>query len=169
MDARENYFKNAMRLFSEATPDAIYSDAALELGHIYLGQRKFNESIDSFERVINAHTLCREKAKAESKASQCNDESFAEASFYIGLIQWQQGNFESALGDASAVSGGPEADERVQRVGRDRGCRHRVRKRKIRQKPRRCLNEGIGLLKKASESAPDDALIRFNYASDAIS
>src|SRR6185369_12941579 len=50
-EAKENYFKNAMRLFTEATPDGIYSDAALELGHLYLGQRKSADAIGAFEQV----------------------------------------------------------------------------------------------------------------------
>ena len=162
MDARENYFKNAMRLFSEATPDAIYSDAALELGHIYLNQRKFNESIDSFERVINAHTLCVEKAKAESKASQCNDETFAEASFYIGLIQWQQGNFESALATLRPLADDLKLTSVYNALGAIAVAASRSEK-KNPAKAAALLTEGIGLLKKASESAPDDALIRFNY------
>ena len=64
--------------------------------------------------------------------------------------------------DPAAVSGRPEADERVQRVGRDRGCGIAFGKE---ESGKSCgvAHEGIGLLKKASESAPDDALIRFNY------
>jgi tetratricopeptide (TPR) repeat protein len=93
-DARENYFKNALRLFAEVTPDATYSDAALELGHLYLGQKKYPEAIDAFGQVITANQQCREKAKADNKPTRCSDEGFAEASFYIGLIQWQQGNYE---------------------------------------------------------------------------
>jgi len=32
-EAKENYFKNALRLYSEVIPDSTYADAALELGH----------------------------------------------------------------------------------------------------------------------------------------
>jgi len=163
IDARENYFKNAMRLFADANPDSIYSDAALELGHIYLNQRKFGDSIDSFERVINAHNQCVDKAKNESKAPQCNDETFAEASFYIGLIQWQQGNFESALATLR-----PLADDlKLTSVYNALGAIAVQASRTDKKNPARAaalLNEGIGLLKKASESSPDDANIRFNYA-----
>ncbi|NOT47174.1 MAG: hypothetical protein HOP17_05425, partial [Acidobacteria bacterium] len=34
-EARENYFKNAMRLFTEATPDGVFADASLDLAHLY--------------------------------------------------------------------------------------------------------------------------------------
>src|SRR5688500_12101995 len=62
-DARENYFKNALRLYSDATPDGSYSEAALELGHLYLGQRKFGDAIGAFEQVVAASQKCRDKAK----------------------------------------------------------------------------------------------------------
>src|SRR3982750_1048805 len=84
-EAKENYFKNAVRLFADVTPDATYSDASLELGHLYLGQRRFPESIEYFQRVINANQQCKEKARAENKPIRCTDEGYAEASFYIEL------------------------------------------------------------------------------------
>ncbi len=52
-------------------------------------------------------------ARGENKVAHCNDESYAEASFYIGLIRWQQSNYEQALGSAAAAGGGPEADKRL--------------------------------------------------------
>src|SRR4051812_4105294 len=60
-EQRENYLKNASRLYTEAVPDSTYSEAEIELGHLYLGQRKFNEAIDEFEKVINANQRCKEK------------------------------------------------------------------------------------------------------------
>ncbi len=163
LDARENYFKNAMRLFSDATPEGIYSDAALELGHLFLNQRKFNESVDSFERVINAHSKCVDKAKSESRAPQCNDETFAEASFYIGLIQWQKGNFESALATLRPLADDLKLTSVYNALGAIAVHASRSEK-KNQAKAAALLNEGLGLLKKAAESAPNDANIRFNYA-----
>jgi hypothetical protein len=45
---RENYFKNAMRLYGEAKGGETYAAAALELGHLFLNQRKFSEAIDNY-------------------------------------------------------------------------------------------------------------------------
>ena len=84
-------------LYTEATPDGTFADAALELGHLYLNQRKLADSVDYFERVVSAYQACRNAARTENKVSHCNDESYAESSFYIGLIRWQQGNYEQAL------------------------------------------------------------------------
>lgn len=162
-DARENYFKNAMRLYSEASPEGTYSDAALELGHLYLNRRKFSDAINAFERVVSASQKCREKAKAENKPAQCGDERYAEASFYIGLIFWQQGNYESALATLRPLT----EDLKLTSVYNALGAIavHASRKeRKNDAKAAALLTEGTELLKKAAESAPDDANVRFNYA-----
>lgn len=162
-EARENFFKNASRLFVEATPDAIYSESELELGHLYLGQRKFADAIGAFEKVVSAAQKCRDKAKAENKPAQCNDENYAEASFYIGLIFWQQGNFERALATLRPLT----EDLKLTTVYNALGSIAVQASRAEKKNPNNAaalLNEGMELLKKALDSAPDDANVRFNYA-----
>ena len=161
-EARENYFKNAMRLFSEVTPDSTFADAALELGHLYLSQRKFSDAIDNFERVVNANQQCKERAKNENKIAQCNDESYAEASFYIGLIEWQQGRFEPALAVLRPLAEDLKLTSVYNTLGAIAVQASRAEK-KNDAKAAALLIEGLELLKKASESAPDDANVRFNY------
>ena len=161
-EARENYFKNAIRLYAEFSPDGTFSDAALELGHLYLGQKKYADAIESFERVINANQQCRDKSKAENKVAQCNDESFAESSFYIGIIQWQQGNYEQAL----AVLRPLAEDLKLTNVYNALGAIAVQASRKEKKNDAKAaglLTEGIDLLKKAAESAPDAVNLRFNY------
>jgi tetratricopeptide (TPR) repeat protein len=162
-EARENFFKNASRLYTEATPDATYIEAELELGHHYLGQKKFPEAISSLERVISASQKCRERARAENKPVQCNDVSFAEASFYIGVIFWQQGNFDGALATLRPLTDDLKLTTVYNALGAIAVQASRAEKKDL-GKAAALLNEGIGLLKKASESAPENANIRFNYA-----
>ena len=161
--SRENFFKNASRLYSEATPDGTYAEAELELGHLYLSQRKGIDAINSFERVISTNQKCRDKAKADKKPPQCSDESFAEASFYIGLLFLQQGNFESALATLQ-----PLADDlRLTTVYNALGAISVQGSRAEKKNPAKAagqLNDGIGFLKKAVDSSPDNVNIRFNYA-----
>ena len=162
-DVRENFFRNAMKLYVDVQPDGTFSDAALELGHLYLNQRKFNESIDAFERVVNAHTQCRERARNDNRIAQCSDESFAEASFYIGVIRWEQGNYEQALGVLR-----PLADDlKLTSVYNMLGAIAVQAGRSEKKNPGRAaalLKEGEDLLKKALDSAPEDRVVRFNYA-----
>lgn len=163
IETREIYFKNAMRLYIEAQPDGTFSDAALELGHLYLGQRKLNESVDAFERVVNTHTQCREKARNDNRVAQCSDESFAEASFYVGVIRWEQGNYEQALGVLR-----PLADDlKLTSVYNMLGAIAVQASRAEKKNPARAaalMKEGEDLLKKALDSSPDDRTVRFNYA-----
>jgi tetratricopeptide (TPR) repeat protein/TolB-like protein len=162
-EARENYFKNASRLYTEAAPDGVYSEAELELGHLYLGQRRFPDAIASFERVVSANQKCREKARADKKPAQCSDESFAEASFYIGLTFWQQGNYESALATLRPLTDDLKLTTVYNTLGAIAVKASRAEK-KNQGKAAALLTEGVDLLKKAYDSAPDDLSIRFNYA-----
>ena len=161
-EARENYFKNAMRLYSEVTPDSTFADAALELGHLYLSQRKYSDAIDNFERVMNANQQCKERAKNENRVANCNDESFAEASFYIGLIQWQQGNYEPALGVLRPLAEDLKLTSVYNTLGAIAVQASRAEKKNA-AKSAALLTEGLDLLKKASDSAPEDNNVRFNY------
>jgi tetratricopeptide (TPR) repeat protein len=162
-ETRENFFRNAMRLYTEAQPDGTFADAALELGHLYLGQRKYNESVDAFERVVSAHTQCREKARGDNRIANCNDESYAEASFYIGVIRWEQGNYEQALAVLQ-----PLADDlKLTSVYNMLGAIAVQASRAEKKNPARAaalLTQGEDLLKKALESAPEDRTVRFNLA-----
>jgi tetratricopeptide (TPR) repeat protein/TolB-like protein len=162
-EARENYFKNALRLYSEAIPDGTYADAALELGHIYLGQKRSNEAVDAFERVIFANQQCREKAKADNKPMRCSDEGFAEASFYIGLLRWQQGNFEQAMATLRPLADDLKLTSVYNTLGAIAVQASRAEK-KNEAKSAALLTEGLDFLKKAADSAPDELNIKFNYA-----
>lgn len=162
-EAKENYFKNASRLYTEATPDGTYSEAELELGHLYLGQKKSPLAISSFERVVSANLKCREKAKSDRKPAQCGDESYAEASFYIGLILWQQGNYESALATLRPLA----EDLKLTTVYNALGAISIQASRAEKKNPAKAaaqMADGVELLKKAADSSPDDANVRFNYA-----
>ncbi len=162
-EARENYFKNASRLFSEANPELTYSESELELGHLYLGQKKNSDAIAAFERVVSATQKCREKAKNENKPGNCSDENLAEASFYIGLIFWQQGNYESALATLRPLTEDLKLTAVYNALGAIAVQASRAEK-KNEAKAAALLTEGMDLLKKASDSAPEDANVRFNYA-----
>lgn len=162
-EQRENYFKNAVRLFNEVTPDSTFVEAALELGHLYLGQQKYNDAVDSFERVVSANRACRERAKSDNKIAFCNDESFAEASFYIGVIQWRQQNYEQALSVLRPLAEDLKLTSVYNMLGAIAVQASRAEK-KNEARSAALLKEGTELLKKAAESAQEDGSIQFNYA-----
>lgn len=161
-EARENYFKNALRLYGDVSPESTYADAALELGHLYLTQRRYNEAIEYFSQTAVANEQCKNKAKAENRVALCNDESFAEASFYIGLIQWQQGNYEPALAVLRPLAEDLKLTSVYNTLGAIAVQASRAEK-KNQAKAAGLLTEGQDLLKKASDSAPEETDVRFNY------
>lgn len=149
---REVFFKNALRLYSEAKAadnaeekDKIYSDAALELGHLYLNRKQNQNAVDYFSKV------------------PIEDSHYAEAAFYIGLIYWQQNNYEQALAVLS-----PLADElKLTSVYNTLGAiavEASKAEKKDKTKSANNLNKGLEFLKKASESDPEDSESRFNYS-----
>ncbi len=146
LQTRENYLKNAMRIYSEdeKTKGGTYSDVALELGHFYLNQHKIPEAIDYFSRVPQ------------------ESPDYAEAAFYTGLTQWQQKNYEQAL----AVLRPLAEDLKLTTVYNTLGAiaiEASREDKKNKGKSDALLAEGLELLKKASESAPDEPNARFNY------
>lgn len=143
-EARENYFKNALRLYGEAKNNEIYADAALELGHFYLNQRKTAEAVEYFSRVSSESPF------------------YAEAAFYTGLIQWQQNNYEQALAVLRPLAEDLKLTSVYNTIGAIAIQASRSEK-KNEGKSAALLNEGLELLKKASESAPEESDARFNY------
>ena len=144
LQSRENYFKNAMRLYGEARSGEIYADAALELGHFYLNQKKYTDAIEYFSRVPT------------------DSPQYTESAFYTGLIQWQQNNYEQAL----AVLRPLAEDLKLTSVYNTLGAiavQASIAEKKNKGKSDALLKEGLEILKKAAESAPDESNARFNY------
>jgi Flp pilus assembly protein TadD/TolB-like protein len=144
--SREGYLKNALRIYAEdeKTKGGIYSDAALELGHFYLGSQKFGEAIDAFARI-----------PAESS-------QYVEAAFYTGLIHWQQQNYEQALAVLRPLAEDLKLTSVYNTIGAIAVQASRAEK-KNKAKASALLAEGIEHLKKALDSAPDAVEVRFNY------
>ncbi len=147
LQTRENYFRNALRIYAndELTKGETYSDVALELGHLFRNQNKYNEAIDYFSRV-----------PAESP-------QYAEAAFYTGLIQWQQKNYEQALAVLRPLAGDLKLTSVYSTMGAI-AVQASVAEKKNKGNADKLLQEGSEYLKKAAESAPDDMKTRFNYA-----
>ncbi len=144
MAARENYFKNALRIFADEKEGKVYSEAALELGHYFLNNRKFNDAVEYFSRISQ------------------ESPQYAEAAFYTGLIYWRGENYEQAL----AVLRPLAEDLKLTSVSNSLGAiavqASRAEK-KNKGKSDALLNEGIETLKQTVESAPENINIKFNY------
>jgi tetratricopeptide (TPR) repeat protein/TolB-like protein len=141
---RENFLKNAMRLYAETKSGETYTDAALELGHFYLAQKKTNDAIDYFSRIPQT------------------DSHFPEAAFYTGLVYWATGNYEQALAVMRPLADELKLTSVYNTLGAIAVQAARAEK-KNKPKFAELLREGTDYLKKASDSQPDDPESRFNY------
>jgi tetratricopeptide (TPR) repeat protein len=146
VQSRENFWKNAMRIYAddEKTKGGTYADAALELGHFYLNQKKFAEAVDYFSRVPQTSA------------------QYAEAAFYTGLIHWQQENYEQALAVLRPLADDLKLTSVYNTLGAIAVQASRAEK-KNKGKSDALMQEGIDFLKKASDSSPDESIARFNY------
>ncbi len=160
---RENYFKNALRIFAAEKPGEIYADVALEMGHFYLNQRKLSDAVNYFALAEEAINKCRDKAKSENKPARCKSDIKAEAGFYTGLIQWQEKNYETALATLRPLAEDFKLVSLYNTLGAI-AVQSAIADRKNKAKFDPLLKEGLELLKKASESAPDELNARFNYS-----
>lgn len=142
---RENFFKNALRLYAEAKSGEVYSDVALEMGHLYLNRRDMQSAIEYFAKVPQ------------------QDSHYPEAAFYSGLIYWGKEDFEQAL----AVMRPLADDLRMTSVYNTLGAialQAARAEKKNKSKSAALLAEATEYLKKAFDSQPDDPEPRFNYA-----
>lgn len=144
-ESRENYFKNALRLYAESKNGEVYSAAALELGHYYLSQKKNADAVDYFSRI-----------------PQTDETNYAEAAFYTGLIRWQEKNYEQALAVLRPLADDLKLTSVYNTLGAIAVEAARNEK-KNKATSGALLAEGIELLKKAAASSPDENAFRFNY------
>jgi tetratricopeptide (TPR) repeat protein len=142
---REAYLKNALRLYTTERAGETYADAALELGHSYMTRRDFNNAVDYFSRI-------------DEKSPQ-----YAEAAFYMGMIQFGQNDYEPALGTLRPLA------EKLKLIAVHNllgaiSLQAAHAEKKNPAKGSVFLSDGMAFLDEAVKSSPADMDIRFNYA-----
>lgn len=162
--ARENYFKNALRIYAEEekTRDQIYAEAALELGHFYLNQRQNQNAVEYFSQTSNAVQKCREEAEKNKKPALCNNAAYAEAAFYMSLIYWQKKDYEQALAVLRPLADDLKLTSVYNTLGAIAVEAARAET-KNKGKSDALLKDALDFLQKAAESAPEENAPRFNY------
>ncbi len=144
LKTRANYFQNAIRIYEESKPNSIYADAAMELGHLYLNDGKFQNSIAFFSRIPQ------------------DSNQYAEASFYTGLIQWREKRYEQALAVLRPLADDMKLTSVYNALGAISTEASRGEK-KDANKSAAFLQEGLSFLKRASESTTDEMDVYFNH------
>jgi len=144
-EKKSAYLLNAMREYERANPGGVYKQAAFELGHLHYAQNDFKKAAEYFSQM------------------QRRDPHFAESAFYAALSYWRAGEAQSALDALLPLT----TDVPLTSVYNNAGALAAQIARTEKDAARRdaLLKQAINVLGRAVESAPEDPMVRFNYAS----
>jgi tetratricopeptide (TPR) repeat protein len=142
-ELRSNYLKNAMHYYAEALGGAVYPQAAFELGRGYMSLGNWKDATEYFSKL------------------QKKEPHYAEAAFYAALGYMKLGDYGRALATVVPLS----SDLPLIGVYNNAGAVavQAARDNKSEAERTRLLSQGTDFLARASESAPNDQMVNFNY------
>ncbi len=138
------YLTNAMKEYERANPGAVFKQAAFELGHLSFGQKDYKRSAELFSLL------------------QKGDTHYAEAAFYAALSYWQAGQPQSALDALLPLTSSTPLTSIYNNAGAI--AAQAARNEKDVAKRDNLLKQATNVLSRAAESAPEDPMVRYNYA-----
>ncbi|HEX8000801.1 MAG TPA: tetratricopeptide repeat protein [Pyrinomonadaceae bacterium] len=164
-ETRENYLKNALRFYADANAGAVYPQAAFELGHLYLSQNDWKNAAEYFSR-IQKYRENDWKPEDANRTQKKKEPLFTEAAFYAGLAYWRQGDLSRALASLVPLTSESESGVRLTSIYNNAGATsiQAAREEKKTDERTTLLTQAINLLSRAAQSAPEDPMVRFNYA-----
>lgn len=164
-ETRENYLKNALRFYADANAGAVYPQAAFELGHLYLSQNDWKNAAEYFSR-IQKYRENDWKPEDANRTQKKKEPLFTEAAFYAGLAYWRQGDLSRALASLVPLTSESESGVRLTSIYNNAGATsiQAAREEKKTDERATLLTQAINLLSRAAQSAPEDPMVRFNYA-----
>lgn len=141
---KENYLKNALSEFAKTNTGAVFAEAAFELGHFYLYNRNYKQADERFSLL------------------QKKDPHYAEAAFFAALSRWHLGNLQGALDALLPLT----SDMPLTSVYNNAGAiaAQAAQAEKDAAKRAGLLKQATTVLSRAVESAPEDPMLRYNYA-----
>ncbi len=142
-ELRSKYLKNALHYYAEALGGAVYPQAAFELGRGYMSVGNWKEATEYFSKL------------------QKKEPHYAEAAFYASLGYTKLGDYGRALATVVPLS----SDLPLIGVYNNAGAVavQAARENKNDAERTRLLTQGTEFLARASESAPSDQMVHFNY------
>ena len=143
-EKKNNYLKNAMSEYAKANGGAVYAQAAFELGHLHLHQKDYKLADEHFSML------------------QKKDPHYAEAAFFASLSRWHLGNVQGALDALLPLT----SDFQLTSVYNNAGAlaAQAARAEQDAAKRESLLKQSTNVLARAVESAPEDQMVRYNYA-----
>ena len=142
-ELRTIYLKNALHYYGEALGGAVYPQAAFELGRSYMSLGNWKDATEYFSKL------------------QKKEPHYAEAAFYASLGYTKLGDYGHALATIVPLS----SDLPLIGVYNNAGAVavQAARDNKNDAERKRLLTQGSEFLARASESAPNDYMVHFNY------
>lgn len=142
-ELRTIYLKNALHFYGEALGGAVYPQAAFELGRSYMSLGNWKEATEYFSKL------------------QKKEPHYAEAAFYASLGYTKLADYGRALATIVPLS----SDLPLIGVYNNAGAVavQAARENKNDAERKRLLAQGSEFLARASESAPSDQMVHFNY------
>src|SRR6185295_2326526 len=142
-ELRVNYLKNALRNYAESLGGAVYPQAAFDLGRGYMSLGNWKEATEYFSKI------------------QKKEPHYAEAAFYASLGYTKLGDYGRALATVVPLSN----DLPLIGVFNNAGAVavQAARENKNEAERTRLLSQATEFLKSASDSAPNDQMVNFNY------
>jgi tetratricopeptide (TPR) repeat protein len=138
---RENYLKNAVRFYSDASSGAVYPQASFELSRTYMTRGNWKDATEYFSKL------------------QKKDPHYAGPLFTPVSVTRSLGLQSRACYGGSPLFGLPRSALQQCRCN----CRQAARDNKNDAERNRLLAQGISFLSRAAES-PEDPMVHFNYA-----
>jgi predicted Zn-dependent protease len=138
------YLTNAMKDYERANPGAVFKQAAFELGHLAFAQKDYKSAAERFSLL------------------QKGDPHYAEAAFYAALSYWQSGEPQSALDALLPLTSSTPLTSIYNNAGAI--AAQSARNERDAAKRDNLLKQATNVLSRAAESAPDDPMVRYNYA-----
>ena len=143
-EKRSAYLQNALRQYAKENAGATYPQAAFELGYLYFKQNDWKRAAEYFSKL------------------QIKDPHYTEAAFYAALSYWRMNDLTSAMGALLPLTNEMPLTGIFNNAGALSAQAARSET-KLEERDR-LLKQALTFLTRAAESAPDDVVVRFNYA-----
>ena len=142
-EKKSNYLRNAMIEYERANAGAVYVQAAFELAQLYYRLQEWQKAAEHFSLI------------------QSRDPHYAEAAFYAAMSYWNMKDTARALGALVPLT----KEAPLTSIYNNTGAIsvQAARDEKAGEERERLLKQALSFLGNASESAPEDPLVQFNY------
>ncbi len=141
---RSAYLQNALKEYARQNTGAIYPEAAFEMGNLFFKQEDYKRAAEYYSKL------------------QKKEPHYGEAAFNAALSYWRLHDLQSALAAMLPLT----SDMPLTGVYNNAGAlaAQAARAEKQADKRQELLQQSLTFLGRAKDSAPEDEVVRFNYA-----